>query len=683
MCGIFGVVFGSESEFSRSETEYVMKQLFILSESRGKEASGAALKTQDSIYVTKYPLPASDIVHFKEYQELFDKAYNGKSSVSASGGNFPACIIGHSRLVTNGGRQIHKNNQPAIASGLVAVHNGIITNVDQLWKEHPALQKNSDLDTEVLLGLIQKKYMETGNLITGIQDAYQLIEGVASIAVFFEQLNNLLISTNNGSLYLSANRDQTAYIFASENYVLERLLSRKKLRSHFLDFDIQQVRAGTGFLINLDDLVIEKFSITKTSPSMQNNLSVCDFSRSILDISPQEGIYQKTDRIPGDGPYVLSPSFEDVYPQREEAISYLRRCTKCILPETMPFIEFDDNGVCNYCRHYEPIIFKGSAALVDILASHRHTSGKADCLVTFSGGRDSSYSVHLIKQVFDMNPVTYTYDWGMVTDLARRNQMRICGKLGLEHILVSADITHKRKNIQKNVKAWLKQPDLGTIPIFMAGDKQYFYYMHKVAQQTGTDLIILGENLLETTQFKYGFCGIPPSHGAEHTYSLSLMNKFRLAWYYGSRYLTNPAYLNSSLLDTIGAYLSYYVLPHKYINIYEYIKWDEEEISSTLINNYNWETASDTNSTWRIGDGTASFYNYIYYTLAGLTENDTFRSNQIREGMLKREEALTLSLKENQPRYESIQWYCDIIGIDFYETIKLINNTSTIYPLHH
>lgn len=46
----------------------------------------------------------------------------------------------------------------------------------------------------------------------------------------------------------------------------------------------------------------------------------------------------------------------------------------------------------------------------------------------------------------------------------------------------------------------------------------------------------------------------------------------------------------------------------------------------------------DTNTTWRIGDGTAAFYNYVYYTVAGFTEHDTFRSNQIREGQMTREE---------------------------------------------
>jgi hypothetical protein len=113
--------------------------------------------------------------------------------------------------------------------------------------------------------------------------------------------------------------------------------------------------------------------------------------------------------------------------------------------------------------------------------------------------------------------------------------------------------------------------------------------------------------------------------------------------------------------------------------LFDYIKWDEKEINSTLINEYDWEIDPGTTTTWRIGDGTAAFYNYIYFVVAGFTEIDTFRSNQVREGDLSREEALRLSINENKPRWESIKWYCETIGIDFSSTIKGINNIHKYY----
>lgn len=81
--------------------------------------------------------------------------------------------------------------------------------------------------------------------------------------------------------------------------------------------------------------------------------------------------------------------------------------------------------------------------------------------------------------------------------------------------------------------------------------------------------------------------------------------------------------------------------------------WREQEIDSTL-SGYGWELAPDTTTTWRIGDGTAAFHNYAYARVAEFTEHDTFRSNRIREGLMAREDALSLVGAENQPRYQSV-----------------------------
>ena len=119
---------------------------------------------------------------------------------------------------------------------------------------------------------------------------------------------------------------------------------------------------------------------------------------------------------------------------------------------------------------------------------------------------------------------------------------------------------------------------------------------------------------------------------------------------------------------------------HKdFYSLFDYYKWDEDEIEELLESEYGWEKAIDTNSTWRIGDGTASFYNYIYFTVAGFSEVDTFRSNQIREGSLSRAKALELIYEENRPRYETMRWYLDIIGFDFKEVIEVVNDIPKLY----
>ena len=89
--------------------------------------------------------------------------------------------------------------------------------------------------------------------------------------------------------------------------------------------------------------------------------------------------------------------------------------------------------------------------------------------------------------------------------------------------------------------------------------------------------------------------------------------------------------------------------------------------------------ANDTKTTWRIGDATAAFYNYIYKEIAGFTEDDDMLSNMIREGYIDREEALKRSEEYSKPRFESIKEYTEKIGINYEETISKINNTKKIY----
>ena len=113
----------------------------------------------------------------------------------------------------------------------------------------------------------------------------------------------------------------------------------------------------------------------------------------------------------------------------------------------MPFIKFNSDGICNYCYHYKPRNNpKPTEELIKLVETYRRKGDELDCIVPFSGGRDSSYGLHLIVNELKMKPVTYTYDWGMVTDLGRRNISQICSELGVENIIVLLTF-HKKEEI--------------------------------------------------------------------------------------------------------------------------------------------------------------------------------------------------------------------------------------------
>lgn len=535
--------------------------------------------------------------------------------------------MGHSRLITNG----LSDNQPVVRDGIIVIHNGIIVNYDAIW---PTLTRKRELevDSEVITA-IAADHLDAGGAVEEIgKVVLEKCKGTISCALAVPRLGKLLLFSNNGSLY-TGNKDGKVH-FASESYALNQVGCA----------DVDQV-----------------------------------FETVVLDIPAHESVKvsDSKSRVKNLIPELVLNSTEEallVYPQPD-----IRRCTKCILPETMPFIRFDDDGVCNYCHNYKlRNVPKPKEELFKLVEPYRREHGP-DCIVPFSGGRDSCYGLHLIVEELKMKPITYTYDWGMVTDLGRRNISRMCAELGVENIIVADDITKKRDNIAMNLKAWLKSPHLGMVSILTAGDKHFFRHVETLKKQTGININLWGTSPLEVTHFKAGFLGIPPDFEEDKVYSSGARKQLRYQKLRFQAMLKSPGYFNSSLWDTLsGEYYRSFLKKSDYFHIFDYWTWDEKLVDQTLAM-YDWEKAPDTSTTWRIGDGTAALYNYIYYTVAGFTEHDTFRSNQVREGQMTREEALVRVKDENQPRYPNIKWYLDAIGIDFESTIKTINAIPRLY----
>lgn len=358
----------------------------------------------------------------------------------------------------------------------------------------------------------------------------------------------------------------------------------------------------------------------------------------------------------------------------------LERCCRCILPATYPFIEFDDAGVCNYCRSYQPPQLAGHEALERELAKHRRGDGQPDCIVALSGGRDSSHGLHLLKRELGMNPVAFSYDWGMVTGIARRNQARMCGKLGVEHILRAADIPKKRRHMRKNILAWLRRPHLGMVPLFMAGDKFFYEVARDLRRELGIELVVFcAGNPLERTDFKGGFAGVRESLHGQRLFAFSLQNKVQIAAFYGLQYLRNPAYFNESFPESVRSFIATFIARDDFLYLYHYLPWDEDEITRTLQEEYDWETAAYTDNTWRIGDGYTTFINHLYYTVAGFSEFDAFRSQQIRAGLLTRDEALAAAERDNQADMGVLYEFAGQVGLNLEEILLQIDSIPRLY----
>jgi len=118
----------------------------------------------------------------------------------------------------------------------------------------------------------------------------------------------------------------------------------------------------------------------------------------------------------------------------------MKRCSICVLPETFPGVQLDEKGVCWYCRS-----FKGLEALeeskekyrtrFDELFHARRRSGGHDCLMAYSGGKDSTYTLLVLKERYQASVLALTVDNGFVSPAALTNIRNVVENLGIDHIL--------------------------------------------------------------------------------------------------------------------------------------------------------------------------------------------------------------------------------------------------------
>jgi glucosamine--fructose-6-phosphate aminotransferase (isomerizing) len=644
MCGIFGVIASPDSILSRGDLRAGTIRAFRESERRGKDSSGAMHISLHKVVVTKSPARSKELIKSEVFNDLLKKALEEYMSGDAF------MFLGHTRMATHGSTELDDNNQPILSNGSTVLHNGIIVNLDEIFQSKPELKREYEVDTEVIPLLIDDFRRLGLSELDSVTRTTKVISGANTFFYLNTKSNIAYLNSSNGSLYVLDDRSKGLLVFASEKQTLNKILSEIKYESQ--GNQIYQPSKNCPVQVNLND-----FRAKSLNKSSIKGGEIFDQGRELFNLAgPAAPTIPKAGSLLPDAEGYLSADFQSKLPDFKQ----ITRCQKCILPTNFPYLGFDESGVCEFCQRQDNFPQHGSEKLLRDLDNKAGNS----YLIPISGGRDSCYALHYVVKELNLKAVAFTYDWGFVTDVARRNISRMCGELGVEHVLVAADLKMKRRNVEKNVSAWLKKPHLGMVPLFTAGDKDFFRFASEVKTELNLSNSLFGMTRFEPSGFKTGFAGIRETNQYEKVFDLGISNKVKLASFYARQSLTNPSYLNSSLIDSISGYYSYYLKKMDYLQIFDYVKWDEGSVLSTLFDDYGWETSKHSSNTWRIGDASAPFYNYLYFYFSGLTENDVYLSNLVRDGQVSREKALDLVENFNKGDEIGFLSYCRLIGLD-------------------
>jgi N-acetyl sugar amidotransferase len=114
----------------------------------------------------------------------------------------------------------------------------------------------------------------------------------------------------------------------------------------------------------------------------------------------------------------------------------MKRCARCGLPETYETIQFDSYGVCNICRQHEykkdKIDWSERKRMLDSLVQDYRGKNDYDCLIPFSGGKDSTYTLYYLVKEYKLKPLVVQFNHGFMRPNLLANNERTFKKLGVD-----------------------------------------------------------------------------------------------------------------------------------------------------------------------------------------------------------------------------------------------------------
>ena len=190
-------------------------------------------------------------------------------------------------------------------------------------------------------------------------------------------------------------------------------------------------------------------------------------------------------------------------------------CKKCVLPSSSAIpVEFNKDGVCSACNtsaQVEEIDWdRRLRQFKKLLNSYKNDNGENyDCLIPVSGGKDSYFQVHIIKNILGLNPLLVTYNANNWMKEGYENLHNMRDAFGCDHIFFTPSISLLKR---LNKLCFKKMGDMNWHA--HCGIQTYPYI---IAVQHNIPLIIDGE---------HGFMDM----GGMHSYSdyVELTQRFRL-----------------------------------------------------------------------------------------------------------------------------------------------------------
>lgn len=309
----------------------------------------------------------------------------------------------------------------------------------------------------------------------------------------------------------------------------------------------------------------------------------------------------------------------------------IRICKKCLLDENIPNIVFDGEGICNYCRLHErrellfPTGEKGRDIL-NMMFDRMKMDGKGkeyDCVAGISGGTDSSFVLHLLKNA-GLRILAVHFDNGWNSELAVNNIKQLLNKLNIELFTYVVD-WEEFKELQK---AFLRAsvPDVEKVT-----DNAVSETIYMVASKYKIGYIVGGGNFRTEGEVPRGWT------------------------YMDERYFRSVIRRHSDLKG-FRTYPFHTILKKQYysrirrikmVEILDYVDYDKKEVIQLLESEYGWRNYGGKHYESIF---TRWFQSYYLPAKFNIDKRKVHLSALINSGQISRESALEEMKKDTYPQ---------------------------------
>jgi len=345
--------------------------------------------------------------------------------------------------------------------------------------------------------------------------------------------------------------------------------------------------------------------------------------------------------------------------QGEPPFSGFTYCSRCCMPGSTEGINFDEMGVCKACRSSEEKMRIDWSArrneLATLMESVKTNSGDGyDCMVPISGGKDSAFQLHVLTREYGIKPLAVTFSHNWYSKKGWENLWNMLERLDVDHIMYTPKRSLVNRLARKSLPAigdscWHCHAGILSFPL-------------QIAVKFGIKMMVYGES--------------PAEFSGRDTF---FDQEFRMS----NACSVFDIHMNGSVRKTpetmVGdgvepAELYFFYPPSKEeldaanigaIYLGDYIFWDHERQTEFLVSEYGWQEDKVEGSYKRyksVECRMPGVHDHSKWVKRGYGRATDFVSQDVRAGLLTREEGFDIAAEIDAERPKALDYYLEITG---------------------